>query len=164
MTEAIASAPRPTEISFTVRGNPVSQNQAWTIITWKPKAGSSAEPHASMKLTSEGLEFKVAVARIAGLVRPPDWDRDNEYIVDCVHYFDTRRPDHDGPGKLIFDAMADFEIEVRGKTQSFVGLYKNDRQVWRSSQQKELDPENPRTEITVRLRRPWQPVQRELLR
>jgi hypothetical protein len=161
---ATSPSPRPSELSFVVKGNPVSQNQAWTIITWKPKAGSSVQPHASMKLTPEGAEYKMEIARIAALVRPPAWDRDNEYIVECVYYFDTRRPDHDGPGKLIFDAMGEFEIEYpRGKTFRFTGFYKNDRQVWKSSQQKELDQVNPRAEITIKLRRPWKPQQAALL-
>jgi Holliday junction resolvase RusA-like endonuclease len=164
MTEAISPAPRVSEVSFVVKGNPVSQNHAWTIIMWKPKAGSAQQPHASMKLTADGIGFKVEVARVAALVRPPEWDRENEYIVDCVYYFDTRRPDHDGPGKLIFDAMGEFDIEYsRGKEIHFEGFYKNDRQVWRSTQQKELDPTNPRTEITIRLRRPWKPLQKSLL-
>lgn len=164
MTEAIASAPRVSEVSFTVKGNPVSQNQAWTIITWKPKAGSAQKGHASLKLTAEGVAYKVEVARAAALAIPQGWDRENEYIVECTWFFDTRRPDVDGPAKLTLDALADFEIDYqRGKSIAFKGFFRNDRQVWRLTQQKELDPANPRAEITVRLRHPWRPVQRELI-
>lgn len=161
---ATTPSPRPAEVSFVVKGNPVSQNRAWTIIQWKPKAGSSMHPHASLKLTAEGAAFKIEVARIAALVRPPEWDRENEYIVDVTYYFDSRRPDVDGPGKLLLDALGEFDIEyARGKEIHFDGLFKNDRAVWRFTQQKELDQVNPRAEITIRLRRPWKPQQGALL-
>jgi hypothetical protein len=158
----VEPSPRPTEISFTVRGDPVSQNRAWRIITFKPKGGG--EPHASLKLSKQGGEYKYRVGSVVELVRPPEWDRQNEYIVDAVYFFDSRRPDVDGPGKLLLDALSDFELDVRSRKTHFTGLFPNDRRVWRFTQQKELDPENPRTEITVRLRHPWRPVQRELLR
>jgi len=141
---------RPAELAFVVRGNPLSQNRAWTIITWKPKKGSAAHPHSSLKLTKEGAEFKLEVARIASLAKPPEWDIDNEYEVTAVYYFDSRRPDCDGPGKLVLDALEAI-------------LYRRDSQVWRFTQQKERDPEQPRAEITVRLRMPWKPQQRPLL-
>jgi len=118
-----------------------------------------------MKLSDEGISFKVEVARIAGMVCPPGWDRENEYIVDVVYFFDSRRPDVDGPGKLLLDALSDFDVDYgRGRTVHFTGLFKNDRSVWRFTQQKELDQANPRAEITVRLRRPTRPQQRELIR
>jgi hypothetical protein len=158
-------APRESEVTFLVPGNPVSQNRAWTIITWKPRPGSGQEPHASLKLTREGAEFKIAVASAAAQYRPNEWDRENEYIVDVVYFYDSRRPDVDGPGKLLLDALADFELELqRDKPIRFTGLFPNDRRVWRFTQQRELDQENPRAEITVKLRRPWKPVQKELLR
>ena len=160
-------APRPTEVSFSIPGNPVSHNRAWTIITWKPRAEAAArgaQPHASMKLTKEGAEFKVAVARAVALHRPNEWDRENEYIVEACYFFESRRPDVDGPGKLLLDALADFELELhRGHAMAFTGLFSNDRRVWKFTQQRELDAENPRAEITVKLRYPWRPQQRGLL-
>jgi Holliday junction resolvase RusA-like endonuclease len=152
---------RPSEVSFNVVGNPVSQNRAWRIITIPQKGGPG---HASLKLSEEGVNFKAEIARLAALVRPRDWDRENEYVVDVVYYFDSRRPDCDGPGKLVLDALGDFEMAIgRNRTVTFVGLYKNDRQVWKFSQQKERDVANPRCEITIRLRRPWTPQQAALL-
>jgi hypothetical protein len=154
--------PRRSEVSFNVAGNPVSQNQAFRIITFNP--GGGRPPHASMKLSAEGAAFKVEIARLAALCRPAEWDRENEYTVECVYYFDSRRPDCDGPGKLVLDALEEFTIALGKKEFMFTGLYRNDRQVWRFTQQRELDAANPRTEITVKLRRPWRPQQRELLR
>jgi hypothetical protein len=158
---------RASEFFFIVPGNPVSQNQAYRIITWKPKAEAAergAVAHGSLKLTSDGAAYKVAVAQYAAVQRPKNWDRDNEYIVDAVYYFDSRRPDVDGPGKLLLDAMQDFEIKFGKKDPLvFKGLYPRDSKVWRFIQQREVDNVNPRTEIKVTLRRPWKPQQAELL-
>lgn len=153
---------RPSEVSLVVRGNPLSQNRAWRIITFKPKNGGA--PHASMKLSSEGAVFKAEIASAVAMRRPREWDRENEYEVTCVYYFDSRRPDCDGPGKLVLDALGDFVLVAGNKALRFQGLYRNDRQVWRFTQQRELDQANPRAEITVRLRHAPTPRQEALIR
>ncbi len=129
----------PTSISFNVAGSPLSQNRAWHIITLKGKGGG----HSSLALTTEGKQYKANVARIAALARPAGWDMSAEVIVELVYCFDSRRPDHDGPTKITIDALQGV-------------LFDNDRAIWRSSQQRELDRLNPRAEITVRLRHPPQ--------
>ena len=149
--------PALARLSFVVRGNPVSQNAAYRIVTITPKG---QRPHATLKMSDEGVAWKLEVARIAAMARPRDWDDDNEYEVHAVWYFDSRRPDVDGPGKLTLDALQAFE--VRGAR--LPGLFHRDSQVWRFTQQKERDPEQPRAEITVTLRRPTAPKQRELLK
>lgn len=165
MTEHLLEevTPRLHQISFNVMGNPVSQNAAWRIITFQRRG---QPPHASLKLSDEGTAFKAEIGRLVALVRPKDWDRENEYIVDAVYFFDSRRPDVDGPGKLVLDSLADFDLQLQRKpapATEFVGLFRNDRQVWQFNQHRELDHKSPRAEITVRLRKPWKPVQRPLL-
>lgn len=185
-----------------VPGQPLSQNDAWKIVTMgrrgpnletvaeelqallPPVAGDGSiqlpresyvelhallevlrapKGHATLAMTTEGKEYKARVARMVEMMRPAEWDRANEYIVDAVYYFDSMRPDLDGPGKLILDAMEDFSVKLGTKEYSFTGLYKNDRQVWDFRQRRVVDRQNPRAEITVRLRKPWKPQQRSLL-
>jgi Holliday junction resolvase RusA-like endonuclease len=152
-----AEPSRVSGVSFVVHGEPVGQNVAYRIVTFRPKGGGHA--HATLKLSDEGKAWKIEVARMATMVRPRDWDEENEFIVEAVWFFRTRRPDVDGPAKLTLDALAACEIDdVR-----FRGLMKNDRQIWTLTQRRELDPEHPRAEITVRLRKPWKAVQPTLL-
>lgn len=151
MTEpALATAPR-TEICFHVKGSPLSQNAAWRIAQIQGKNG--APGRATLMLSTDGIKFKAEVARLVSMSKPRDWDRENQYIVDCIYFFDSLRPDVDGPGKLILDALGDFELRVNSRQRvNFTGFYKNDRQVWLFTQRREKDAANPRAEITIRLR------------
>src|SRR4051812_39462745 len=115
---------RPQEVAFVVRGEPVGQNQAYRIVIIPRKGGG--RPHATLKLTEEGKAWKVEVARLGAVMRPSGWDTENEYIVEAVWYFKTRRPDVDGPGKLTLDALAACEVDG----VKFPGLMRNDRQIW----------------------------------
>lgn len=62
--------------------------------------------------------------------------------MEITFWFDSRRPDVDGPVKGLLDRLAP-------------GLILNDRQVTRYSVTKRLDSTRPRTEVTVRA---WPPV------
>lgn len=137
----------PTVLSFNVAGNPVGQNAAYRIVQLRGKRGRPG--HATLMLSTKGRVWKHEVSRIAVASRPPDWDLDNEYLVECVWYFDSRRPDCDGPAKLTLDALA--------KWDDGPVLMRNDRQVWTFTQRRELDKERPRAEITIRLRRAPEP-------
>lgn len=151
MSEA-TTAPALPSLTFIVRGQPLGQNAAWRIAHQFMKGGVKGP--ASLRLSAEGIAFKLEVARIAALVVPRDWDRENEYAVTCAYYFVSRRSDVDGPGKLVLDALGEFDLEVKRKHKvHFTGFWRNDRQVWRFVQQREKDAENPRVEITIRMRR-----------
>ena len=58
--------------------------------------------------------------------------------LEVTFFFESRRPDIDGPLKLVMDAIE----EAR--------LVKNDRQFAKVILRKRHDPANPRTEIVVR--------------
>ena len=125
-------------------GNPLSQNRAYHIVVISPRGRKA---HATLALTPEGEAYKTRIFARALEARPRGWAIGGVYDLECVYYFDSRRPDSDGPGKLTRDALEG-------------ALYENDRQVRDFVQRKRLDREHPRLDITLRL---VSPAQGELL-
>jgi len=62
-------------------------------------------------------------------------------------YFDSERPDTDGPVKPILDSLAASNPKQH---RPGAGLLKNDRQVRRYTVERDVDRANPRVEITVK--------------
>lgn len=114
------------ELEFTVLGNPVSQNQAYR----RSKQGR-------MFMTDAARAFKEHIALIAKCARPDGWNEQAWFEVGVTCYFDSQRPDVDGPCKLALDAMQEV-------------LYLNDRQVVKVTMERRIDRKVPRMEVRVR--------------
>lgn len=115
------------ELEFSVPGNPLSQNRAYR----RSKQGR-------MFMSDEARAFKEQIALIAKCARPDTWDTSTKWFevwVTC--YFDSQRPDVDGPCKLALDAMEHV-------------LYENDRQVVKVTMERRVDRVAPRMEVKVR--------------
>jgi Holliday junction resolvase RusA-like endonuclease len=126
--------PGPSEsipVTLTIPGKPISTNQ-----TYRTGRGGRwfKDPVAAAWQASVSL-----AARRAMRGRDPFT---GEVEVTVVFWFDSRRPDADGPVKGLLDRLVP-------------AVLLNDRQVTSYSVTKRLDPEAPRTEVTVR---PWPAV------
>lgn len=138
-------------VQLTIPGCPYSQNQCYRIVTLKLRG---QEPHSSLTMTREGHDYLAAIRVAALRVRPPRWDLGRNVDVEAVYYFDNLRPDVDGPGKLILDALgADHPRKgPDGKRRQLFPegvLVRNDRQVRDFLQRRRLDRERPRLELLV---------------
>jgi Holliday junction resolvase RusA-like endonuclease len=137
------------ELRLIIPGNPLSQNQSYRVGHPYAKGHRScpmchrpATP-GSIIHTEAAKAFMRKVHLLALAARPPGWSLDGIYDLECVYYFDSRRPDGDGPGKLTRDALQK-------------ALYDNDRQVRDFMQRRRLDREHPRIDLTLRLVSPGQ--------
>ena len=126
-------------VAVRIPGSPLGQNACYRIVI----IGRGKSAHATLAMTKEGKAYKAEIQRVLRAVRPVGWDTGTEVDVDAVYWFDSRRPDVDGPGKLTLDAIQCSKGEDDG-------LLLNDRQVRRFTQTRRLDRERPRLELTVR--------------
>jgi Holliday junction resolvase RusA-like endonuclease len=129
---------------FTVRGNPLSQNRAFRVA----RTGRSSRAPRRMILSDDARTFKALVAEAAARAVHRAWRRDVEVDVEFRLYFDSRRPDADGPVKLALDALQGVKLEPKSRLR-VGGCIANDRQVRDYAVRKRLDRENPRLEVRV---------------
>lgn len=115
------------ELEFSVPGSPLSQN---AVYRRRGKGGG-------LYMTDEGKAFKEEIALRALHARPDGWDLKRWFEVGVTCYFDSERPDVDGPCKLALDAMESV-------------LYDNDRQVVKVTMERRVDRKAPRMEVKVR--------------
>ena len=115
-------------ITFTCPGKQVSTNAAYR------KRGRGY----GMFLTPEAKLWTHRMVLAARLARRGAGAISGDVDVTIVYHFDSRRPDADGPTKLVLDVLEE------------AGIVVNDRQVRRYQVRKELDKDQPRTEVTVR--------------
>jgi len=87
-------------------------------------------------MTTEAKGFKDRIAYHAKLAMKGRKQFTVPIYVIVEYYFDSRRPDVDGPGKLALDALQGICFQKDSLVISF-------------SQIKALDPENPRTEFVI---------------
>lgn len=130
-----------TELAVRILGMPVLIRAAYAPVVFRPKG--SKRPVARIRLTEEGERFRrmVQTQLLAARLRVPDWPRElDSYVceIECVYYFDSRRPDVDGPGKLILDALQGAVVA-------------NDRQISDFIQRKRLSKKAPFFEVHVRV-------------
>lgn len=122
----------PGEVRFTVLGKPVSSNQ-----TYRTRGGRWFKDAAATAWQSR----VTMQAQVAMVGRPP---LPGQVEVWLGVWFDSRRPDADGPVKALLDRLAPH-------------VYANDRQVVAYHVSKGVDPLRPRVEVTVREWRPEPP-------
>lgn len=105
--------------------------------------------HASLKLTDEAKEFKASVAQAAALAVAPLQRWDGPTRVDLLVVYDSRRPDLDGPIKLVLDALQG--VSASRGLERVGGCLVNDRQVMDLRVRREFDKAQPRLEVAVHL-------------
>jgi Holliday junction resolvase RusA-like endonuclease len=111
-------------VIFTVPGKQVSTNQAY-------RAGRKG-----YWMTPEGHDFKDRIAYLAKSAMRGRKPFTKPVYVVVEYYFDSRRPDVDGSGKMALDALQGILFEKDSLVQVF-------------TQMKSLDPKNPRTEFAI---------------
>lgn len=132
---APATTPGPLEpVSFVVPGKPVSTNQTYRV----------GRARMFKSLVAQRWQDEVRVQSVLAIAGRPAFACPVE--VRITFWFDSERPDTDGPVKGLLDRLAPH-------------VYRNDRQVARYSVTRRIDREHPRTEVWVA---PWAVVERVL--
>jgi Holliday junction resolvase RusA-like endonuclease len=119
-------------VSFTVRGKPISTNQAYKIRAIARGRGA----FAMMYLSKEGKAWKESLQSAARAAMGASSAFEGPVRVDLRVFFPTLRGDADGPVKFLLDSLAP-------------AVYLNDRQVQGYSVVKAKDAADPRVEIAV---------------
>lgn len=127
-----------TALRFVVDGKPCGVN-ATHLGGARPFVKSPEARAFAAKVASRGM----AARRCAG------WATTSEPVeVEIRIFFQSERPDTDGPVKAILDALQSSNPKLN---RLGAGIIENDRQVKRFLVERVIDREHPRVEVTVGL-------------
>ena len=120
-------------LAFTVPVKPVGVNKRLRNISLK---------------TPEAIAYFNAVAAYGHVARKrAGWETyDGPVDVVITYYFQSERPDSDGPDKPTLDALQESNPKVR---RVGAGIIRNDKQVYDRIHRRRVDPARPRVEIII---------------
>jgi Holliday junction resolvase RusA-like endonuclease len=130
-----------TVLRFTIPGRPLGVNELY-----------ERSRNGQVRKSDKARAFEQLVALVGTRARRAQgWETTMRPVeVSLRIFFDSERPDIDGPEKLILDALqAPRAHRVPAHRRVGAGIIANDRQVRRKLTEREVDRERPRIEVAV---------------